>query len=161
MGVIPHNRDPVSVPLKNLKHCGKVDIVDSLNEIVEVEAEEPAAEKLTCGICFDDLAEADLTKLSGCEHTFCRECFTDFYKSLIEEQNKHEDLKCLQFGCTAKPTEEEIKSIIGEDCFQKFKKFQINTEVAQDQDLLFCSTVNCESILNKRLHSKSGNQVVC
>ena len=55
----------------------------------------------TCAICTCDYDEnnaenedSELTMLGKCGHTFCRECFAEFYRSLIEDQNRHFDLKC-------------------------------------------------------------------
>ena len=50
--------------------------------------------------------------LSECKHIFCGDCFRDFYKSLIMDQMKHDQLKCPEYGCESKPSEEEIRGII-------------------------------------------------
>ena len=46
----------------------------------------------TCGICYIDYDAAnpehkdfEVKMLEGCEHMFCGECFTEYYRSLIEE----------------------------------------------------------------------------
>ena len=86
--------------------------------------------------------------LQECKHTFCKACFKEYYRSLIEDQNKHHDLRCPENKCATKPTEEEVRAIINDDSFRKFKKFQTNTKVAQDKHLLFCSTPDCGQVLN-------------
>ena len=68
-------------------------------------------------------------------------------------------MKCPEYGCDNKPTEKEVHSIINENCFQKFIKFRLNTQVAQDKDLMFCTTPNCEMVLNKKKAKK--NKIVC
>lgn len=97
--------------------------------------------------------------LGACGHTFCGECFHDYFKSLIEEQNKDHKLKCPQFGCETKPTQDEVKNIISEDCFKKFQKFQLNRKVATDKNLLFCSKIGCENVLN--VMNAQKNMLLC
>ena len=83
----------------------------------------------------------------SCGHTFCNECFTDYFTSMINDQNKHDQLKCPEYECQTKPTEEEVKSIINDNCFLKYKKFQLNQKVMMDKNLMFCTTADCEEVL--------------
>ena len=70
-----------------------------------------------CGICYMSYSNTDpefndVKYLDKCGHTFCKECFTETFRSLIEDQNKVHMLKCPQYGCEIKPTQEEVKQII-------------------------------------------------
>lgn len=89
-------------------------------------------EEFTCGICYCDY-KVDASQgtndeysrkmmLSGCGHVFCQDCFKEFYRTLIEDQMKSHDLKCPQYGCDNKPTEEEIRNIITPKSFGIFQK---------------------------------------
>ena len=69
-------------------------------------------DKIVCEICFEEgyskanIEAAVLTggqlpgdqikfvKLEACEHQFCELCFEEIFKSMIEEQNKHDQLTC-------------------------------------------------------------------
>ena len=88
----------------------------------------------TCGICYEEYdassPEFQVKMLNSCEHTFCAECFTEYFRSLVEDQNKHHLLICPEAGCGVKASEEEIKQILQEDCFKKFKRFQNDRRVA-------------------------------
>mgnify|MGYP002632019397 CR=1 FL=1 len=105
--------------------------------------------------------------LSECQHSFCKECFEEYFRSLIEEQNKHHLLACPQFGCKTKPEHEEVKAIINTRTFCKYEKFQTNHKVAIDKDLLFCSTPDCGTILNvkdskkKKLYCSGCKKSTC
>ena len=72
---------------------------------------------------------------------------------------KHYLLKCPEYGCEVKPTVEEIRGIINKSCFDKYEKFTLNTKVAQDKDLLFCTTPDCEHILN--VNNAMKNKITC
>lgn len=110
--------------------------------------------KFTCPICTDEFdvnsKDFQVKMLDKCKHAFCGECFEEYFRSLIEDQNRHHDLKCPEYTCQARASEQEIKAIIDGDCFAKFKKFQANLLVAQNSNLIFCSTPNCETILEKQ-----------
>ena len=69
-------------------------------------------------------------------------------------------LMCPEYKCPTKPTLQQIKDMIKSDCFEKYKKFQINQKVAKDKSLFFCSTANCETILNIK-NKKVNNTVEC
>ena len=106
--------------------------------------------------------EKDITiKMLSCNHTFCSECFSEFYRTQIEDENKSHNLVCPQYGCTVKPTIEEIKNIISDDCFAKYKKFQQNKMVLRDKNLFFCPTRDCESVLNRKEMDKKTRGVKC
>ena len=62
------------------------------NERVDLEAQlmpQTGGDLFTCEICFCeyDLKEdpTQVKMLAKCGHTFCSECFRDYYKSLIED----------------------------------------------------------------------------
>ena len=107
-------------------------------------------ENFECSICYGEYTfeETQVKMLSECGHTFCGECFEEYFRSLIEDQNKDHKLRCPQAGCETKPTPEEVEQIISEDCFKKFSKFQLNRKVAIDKNLIFCSKVECENVLS-------------
>ena len=74
------------------KNIGDIDL-DEIEE--DIEKDSVKIEKLfTCMICYDDVEKSNIQMLSGCSHMFCKLCFTDFYTSLVVEQNKHHSLKC-------------------------------------------------------------------
>ena len=95
--------------------------------------------------------------LEKCGHRFCEFCFVESFRSLIEDQNKSDKLRCPQFGCDVKPTKDEVKFIIDNSVFDKFIKFTNNKTVAQNKNLIFCSTADCE----ETLEVKSKKYVLC
>ena len=62
-------------------------------------------------------------------------------------------LKCPEYGCDTIPTEDEVKELLANDQYSKYKKFNNNRRVAQDKNLFFCSTPNCEEVFDVR-HAK-------
>jgi len=67
------------------------DKIEAENDDIEKNSEE--IEMITCSICYEDV-EKTKVKFLKCGHIFCTECFSDYFESLIQEQNKHNSLRC-------------------------------------------------------------------
>ena len=60
-------------------------------------------------------------------------------------------MKCPQFGCEAKPTVEEIRSIVSPDVFDKYLDFHQDLMVTLNKDNYFyCSKVGCNNVIKKK-----------
>jgi len=77
-----------------------------------------------CGICYCDydlksseFKHMDIKMLSKCNHAFCGDCFTEYYRSLVEDQYKMNNLKCPQHDCKEVPSKEEVEAIMSKNCF--------------------------------------------
>ena len=78
---------------------------------------------LHCQICYSsscDYPDIKFVSLNDCKHSFCSECFQETYRSLIEDQNALEKIKCPQFGCDVKPSEEDLQQILPQKIFEKY-----------------------------------------
>jgi hypothetical protein len=90
---------------------------------------------------------------------FCSDCFTEDFRSLIEDQNKHAHLKCPEFNCEVKPTDDEILKAVGESVFAKYVKFQSDLKVLLDKETIFCGTPDCKGVLD--LTEAKKNKIKC
>lgn len=73
---------------------------------------------------------------------------------------RHDDLRCPQYGCQAKPNLDEIKLICTDEVFKKYKRFCDNTLVAKDKNLMFCVTPECETVIDTR-DFKKEKMITC
>lgn len=68
-------------------------------------------------------------------------------------------MKCPQYGCPAKPSITEIKSIVSDDVFEKYLNLHQDLIVAQDRENLFyCSNTKCKNVINKKTDQSTNNQ---
>ena len=136
--------------------------MDTVKEEVVQPQQEAAAAAAYCGICYEaDSAENPLYSLQACtqKHMFCSECFTEDFRSLIEDQNKHQDLKCPEFNCELKPTDDEVKKAVSAQTYEKYQQFQNDLKVLLDQETIFCGTPDCKGVLN--LLEANKNKLKC
>ena len=84
---------------------------DQIVEEIDQKAKEPK-QHLMCEICYETFEDEDsetrvdlFFKLEACCHTFCKDCFRDTFHSLIQEQNRYDELQCPHFACDARPSE--------------------------------------------------------
>jgi len=76
---------------------------------------------VTCSICYLDLPVTSIIHPLACEHSFCRDCYTEY---LENKMKSFEVLKitCPQDGCPEIVTDERIKTILSEDRFQRYQE---------------------------------------
>ena len=119
---------------------------------------------LTCDICYRDHEELTngSVQLKECNHAFCHECFEEYFRSMIEEQNSSHKLKCPSYGCEAMATEEEVKAIVKEATYAKYLRFQAATRVAQSNgQLTFCPKNDCENVIQIGQNKKKKRYGFC
>ena len=107
-----HNRDDIltnDILLNDLiSQDNKVDqkLITSIdNNISE------SIKKETCGICSELFVENNNNKLQKCGHSFCNDCWYNFLSIKIKE-NKLSSIKCLNYECQEKLSDEFIINIL-------------------------------------------------
>ena len=89
-------------------------------------------------------------KLS-CGHKFCVDCLRSHITSLVEEQQRFDNLMCPQHGCEALMNDDELQRYGGEAMYEKVQQFKRDRLVAQDREhLMFCSKLDCDSVIDLR-----------
>ena len=58
-----------------------------MDDATDLEKNISVVNKFTCGICYEEYdpncPDFEVKMLTDCKHTFCKECFTSYYESLI------------------------------------------------------------------------------
>ena len=92
----------------------------------------------TCGICdkfqMANEENGNIKFFVQCGHEYCSECFTNYYKLLIDKRNSGGDIFCPQQECDTKHTVQQIRSLISVNQFQKYEMYlQKLRDAMQDQ----------------------------
>ena len=123
--------------------------------------------KITCEICSELFIENNGNKLEKCGHSFCNECWYNFLSIKIKE-NKISLIKCLNYGCQEKLSDNFIFNILKSNqiLIEQYKKYKYELEIMNDPNKKFCPYPNCNSYaLLKDLKNKnvkcSNNHAFC
>ena len=92
-------------------------------------------------------------------------CWFDFLSVNIKE-NKLPSIKCLDYNCRVKLTDEFIINLLGSDqnLIQKYKRYKLELEIINDPNKKLCPYPNCDSYLelidirNKDVTCKNGHK---
>ena len=69
----------------------------NIEEPLLVHEQQTDSNEFECKICYCsyELTDPEFSvKMLSCGHSFCSICFSEYYKSLIVDQNRHNSLKC-------------------------------------------------------------------
>ena len=107
--------------------------------------------KIFCLICDSNSEFIEKIHLN-CHHIYCHECWFIYLKGKIEN-NKLFDIKCMNYECNEKLSNEFIMQYIesDEELIKKYLKFKNRIELMKRKDIKFCPFPDCEgfSEINK------------
>ena len=115
-------------------------------------------EQKECPTCNEFFISTDKNTLI-CGHSFCDECWYDFLSIKIKE-NKLTLIKCLDYECPIKPSDNFIINLLNSDdkLIERYKKFKLELDIINDPNKKLCPFPNCNSFLEKK---DNNNYVKC
>ena len=116
----------------------------------------PIEEKKECEICNEIFIVNDDNKLEKCGHSFCSSCWYDALSVKIKE-NKLPSIKCLDYNCQEKLSDEFIINILNNDInlIKIYKRYKLELEIINNPNKKLCPYPNCDSYLElKNIHNK-------
>ena len=102
--------------------------------------------KEECPICSNLFIPCPGNKLKICGHSFCNDCWYNFLSIKIEE-NKLTLIKCLNYECQEKLSDEFIINLLNSNkkLIEKYKKYKLELDIINDTNKKFCPYPNCNS----------------
>ena len=113
-------------------------------------------EKMECTICNEIFIVNQKNKVEKCGHAFCPECWHDSLSVKIKE-NKLPSIKCLDYNCKEKLTDEFIINLLNSDIYliKIYRRYKLELEIINDPNKKICPYPNCDSYLElKQNHNK-------
>ena len=108
-------------------------------------------EKKECEVCNEIFLVNGNNKINNCGHAFCSGCWYDFLSVKIKE-NKLPSIKCLDYNCNEKLTDDFIINLLNKDInlIKKYKKYKLELEIMNNPNKKLCPYPNCDSYLEKK-----------
>ena len=108
-------------------------------------------EKKECEVCNEIFVVNRNNKINNCGHAFCSGFWYDFLSVKIKE-NKLPSIKCLDYNCNEKLTDDFIINLLNKDInlIKKYKKYKLELEIMNNPNKKLCPYPNCDSYLEKK-----------
>ncbi|KAI6171514.1 RBR-type E3 ubiquitin transferase [Aphelenchoides bicaudatus] len=109
-----------------------------------------------CGVCWED--DVELVSLD-CGHTFCTECWPNYIKSRVEENQPR--IMCMEEKCKLHCQEDFVRKILApmpEVCV-KYEQALYREMISTNPMLSFCSGPDCQTVIYSS--TKKAHKVVC
>ena len=99
-----------------------------------------------CVICNELFYPLEENTLKKCGHSFCNICWYNFLSIKIKE-NKLTSIKCLDYECQERLSDEFIINLIksNKEIIEKYKKYKYELDIINDPNKKFCPFPNCNS----------------
>ena len=166
LGFIPEdkNSDKVSITIKN--NNNDIENNDNINnDILNINYKRNKKNILIkktsiCPICSENFISLKVNTLEKCGHSFCNSCWYDFLSIKIKE-NKIISIKCLDYECKEKLSDEFIINLLNNDyeLIKKYKRFKSELEILNDPNKKLCPFPECDSYLE--LKDIKNKDVTC
>ena len=116
--------------------------------------------KMMCPVCNDEFVADEKNKVKNCGHAFCNSCWYNYLYFLINTNNLSK-IKCLNYKCPCKLTEEFIINLLNSNntLIKKYKRYQSEVEIINNPNKKLCPFPNCDSYLE--IKNKNEYYVGC
>ncbi|XP_024515823.1 probable E3 ubiquitin-protein ligase ARI1 [Selaginella moellendorffii] len=105
-------------------------------------ASQPLPSTVTCGICFDDVPQADATQMD-CGHAFCNDCWLENFTVKIMEGESRK-LKCMAFKCATICDEEKVRAVLAfrnSEALARYERCLLESYIEDNAAVKWCPSV--------------------
>ena len=139
-----------NLPLFNLDDENKSED----NKIIDqsLKKEERTKYDKYCLICNEKLTHNEyFSNYINCYHFFCNDCYYNYFKEKIENNNNVDKIKCPKSGCKNTLFDNFIQNKISNDIslLDKYLKFKERRQLMYNPDYQICPYPDCESYVKK------------
>ena len=108
------------------------------------------SESQSCPICYSSNSDdTTLTQIPSCNHTFCKDCLTQYLEIQISSL-KVSKISCPDQDCLCILEESFIQTLLPETSFNRYKTLLSNKQASTS---LFCPHPGCSKIINPQENS--------
>ena len=115
-----------------------------------------------CITCYEPLTPATQFALA-CQHTFCRECWSEYLIEKVRSGCHGIDAKCMQHGCNLKVGHTVFEQILAPSPKDKetYWKWMCKSITDDNKAIRWCPNVQCEFCIERTDMHTFINEVTC
>ena len=110
--------------------CEVKEIIDTTNQ-----------NNIICSICYNDIQNHLIVKLSQCSHEFCQNCLKTYINNSISQNIL--DIRCPYDQCQEYIEEKIIKEYLSSSRYEDYLRYKLNNEMAKNSDIRWCPRKEC------------------
>jgi len=99
-----------------------------------------------CPMCFSEEFQANFLTLNLCRHSFCKDCFTQYINTQLNDFSHILKIKCPEQTCSEVLTTETLQETLDAKTFQKYKALLVKKLSHQSQSANICPQPGCSRI---------------
>lgn len=125
---------------------------DENTSILADDSDKIKAKSSLCPVCCVTFIDLYQLHTFECGHSFCIQCIQEFFTLSIQE-NKPENIKCLDFKCSYTITNEELltNEILSKDLVLKKINFEKKNQIIGDKSKAVCPYPDCDDFADKEM----------
>jgi hypothetical protein len=111
-----------------------------------------------CRICFSTKMQEGINKVSSnCGHEFCKNCVQTYLQTNIMN-GRVLSIPCLYGGCEKRFSDEEVKNLVSEEIWKKYKifKYQQLPLRQKDKNMVSCPFPDCIEAVEVNIEEKNS-----
>ena len=113
-----------------------------------------------CGVCFCEKTGSACIAFPKCEHVFCTECISEYFKVQIESGSV-KALNCPETKCESQALPSQVKNLVSPDLFAKYDKYLLQSGLDEMSDIVYCPRPSCQSPVILEQDTTMGVCQVC
>jgi len=98
-----------------------------------------------CGICRDEVPASELVAV-GCDHFFCRACFTQYLKSKVDEGMGCPLTRCPEYKCPEVVTENVFRALVPGPALATYIRYNLKSFVDMSNSFRWCPGRGCDYV---------------
>ncbi|XP_070670406.1 probable E3 ubiquitin-protein ligase ARI8 [Malus domestica] len=121
-----------------------------------------AADLITCKICFDEFSYGCGSVLSAvCGHPYCRECWTRYVSTAINDGPPCLLTRCPEPSCKAAVGPDLIGVVTAKEDHERYKHFLLRSYIEGHRKIKWCPAPNCQYAVQFNADGSGNYDVSC
>ena len=102
-------------------------------------------EKFLCRVCYDEF-DIGISVHLGCNHAFCRECFSKYLSTQINDGPACILARCPEFKCKQLITKGIVHTLLSPEDIAKYDSYFLRNFIETSKSMKYCPAPRCDKV---------------